>query len=217
MNLETTLVRDIAIERPGATAVFRRHKIDFCCNGASPLAEAAASRGVELGALVHELESLAPGSQDAPTEPAPLIEHILERYHEVHRQEFPEAIRMARRVEAVHREKDDCPHGLAAHLTYMIEDLESHQQKEELMLFPLMRAGGQRMVGLPIARMMAEHVAVGEQLVRLAELTTDFVPPAAACTTWRALYQICRKLDEDLREHMHLENNVLFPQFATSA
>jgi len=197
--------------------VFRRHKIDFCCNGAAPLAEAAARRGVELDALVAELERLSPSAQEVPTDPAPLIEHILDRYHEVHRQEFPEAIRMARRVEAVHREKAACPHGLAAHLAEMFEELESHQQKEELMLFPMMLAGGAGMIGLPIARMMAEHEVVGEQLERLAELTTDFTPPSGACTTWRALYQACQKLDEDLREHMHLENNVLFPQFAPRA
>lgn len=214
MSLETTLVRDIAIGRPGATAVFRRHKIDFCCNGAAPLADAAERRGVNLAALVQELENLAAAKGAAPTEPEALIDHILERYHEVHRREFPEAIRMAKRVEAVHREKPACPSGLADHLTLMFEELESHHQKEELMLFPMMRAGGVQMTGLPIQRMMIEHEIVGEQLEVLAELTTDFIPPSGACTTWRALYQACQKLDEDLREHMHLENNVLFPQFA---
>lgn len=213
MPLETTLVRDIAIERPGATAVFRRHKIDFCCNGGVPLAEAAARRGVELKAIAQELEALNPGAGEVANDPQPLIAHILERYHETHRREFPEAIRLARRVEAVHRDKPDCPHGLADHLSIMFDDLEGHHQKEERMLFPMMLAGGRGMIGLPIARMMAEHEDVGGQLEQLAQLTTDFVPPPGACTTWRALYQACRKLDEDLREHMHLENNVLFPQF----
>src|SRR5690606_5161162 len=214
MTLATTLVRDIAIERPGATAVFRRHKIDFCCNGGVPLAEAAARRGVELDALEDELVRLQPVQAAAPTDVDALIDHILERYHEVHRAEFPEAIRLARRVEAVHRDKPDCPHGLADHLTFMFGDLDGHQRKEEQVLFPMMRQGGSPMIGFPIARMMAEHEEVGEQLERLAELTTDFVPPPGACTTWRALYQACRKIDEDLREHMHLENNILFPQFA---
>lgn len=217
MTLGMSLVRDIAVERPGATAVFRRHKIDFCCNGGLPLAQAAAGRGVELGALERELEALAPAKIGLPQEPDPLIAHILERYHEVHREEFPEAIRLARRVEAVHRDKPDCPHGLADHLAGMFEDLESHQQKEERMLFPMMRLGGRKMVGLPIPRMMTEHEEQAVQLERLAELTTDFNPPAGACTTWRALYEACRKLDIDLREHMHIENNLLFPMFAPPA
>ncbi|ACG77610.1 regulator of cell morphogenesis and NO signaling [Phenylobacterium zucineum HLK1] len=214
MTLETTLVRDIAVTRPGATAVLRRHRIDFCCNGGLSLAEAAARRDVDLGAVARELEALTPEPRTTPEQPEALIEHILKRFHEVHRREFPEAIRMARRVEAVHRANTDCPHGLADHLAQMSEDLESHQQKEERMLFPMMLAGGRGMTGLPIRRMLVEHEEVGAQLERLAELTGEFEPPQGACTTWRALYQACRKLDEDLREHMHLENNVLFPQFA---
>ncbi|MFZ5730432.1 MAG: DUF542 domain-containing protein, partial [Pseudomonadota bacterium] len=111
-----TCVRDIAISRPGATAVFRRHKIDFCCNGAASLSQAAARRGLPVVQLQSELEALGPDKAGPPSDPSALIPHILTRYHEVHRAEFPEAIRLARRVEAVHRAKDDCPHGLADHL-----------------------------------------------------------------------------------------------------
>ena len=106
---------------------------------------------------------------DAQDQPQTLIDHILERYHEVHRREFPQAIALARRVEEVHRDRTDCPRGLANHLAAMFEDLESHQQKEERMLFPMMRMGGPRMVGLPIPRMMLEHEAQVVQLDRLAE------------------------------------------------
>ncbi|MFZ5730047.1 MAG: hemerythrin domain-containing protein, partial [Pseudomonadota bacterium] len=91
---------------------------------------------------------------------------------------------------------------------------EGHQQKEEAVLFPVMLRGGGPMIAFPIERMVAEHLDVGEQLEELARLTTDFAPPPGACTTWRALYEMCRKLDADLREHIHLENNMLFPQFA---
>lgn len=150
---------------------------------------------------------------DAQDQPQTLIDHILERYHEVHRREFPQAIALARRVEEVHRDRTDCPRGLADHLAAMFEELESHQQKEERMLFPMMRMGGPRMVGLPIPRMMLEHEAQVVQLDRLAELTGGFTPPDQACGTWQGLYQACRKLDDDLREHMRLENEVLFPMF----
>lgn len=212
-TLEARPVRDLAIALPGATAIFRRHKIDFCCHGGVPLQEAAQARGVDLSVLVAELEGLAVTELSPVLEPQPLIEHILERYHAVHRREFPEAIRMARRVEAVHREAEACPYGLADHLSLMADDLEDHQQKEEAVLFPAMLSGGGPMLRFPIARMMAEHVEVGAQLETLARLTTDFEPPEGACTTWRALYAACAKLDADLREHMHLENKVLFPMF----
>lgn len=207
-------VRDIAIGRPGATAVFRRHKIDYCCGGGVSLAAAAAKRGVEVEALVSALEALAPATDAVPTETGALIDHLLERYHEVHRRQFPEAIRLAARVEAVHRDNADCPAGLSQHLAFMFDDLETHHQKEEMMLFPMMRRGDVHAAG-PIACMEADHEDVIEQLQGLARLTNDFVPPAGACTTWRALYALCREIDADLRDHMHLENNLLFRRFGS--
>jgi regulator of cell morphogenesis and NO signaling len=213
MIAEHELVRDIAVRMPGATEIFRSHKIDFCFKGDVPLADAARSRGVDLAVLTNALAALSPSAESAPVATAELIDHIIERYHEVHAREFPEAIRLARRVEAVHRGHPNCPGGLADHLDEMWLDLRSHQDKEEAVLFPMMQTGGSAMIAYPIRQMMIEHEEVGRQLVDLATLTTDFVPPSGACTTWRALYQACQKLDADLREHMHLENNVLFASF----
>lgn len=213
MVTEQELVRDIAVRIPGATEVFRRHKIDFCCNGGVSLADAAARRGVDLGPLKDKLDHLSAGEAPAPVDTDELIDHILERYHEVHARELPEAVRLAKRVEAVHAGHAAAPVGLSDLLEQIWLELMAHQQKEEAILFPMMRAGGAPMIRGPIARMMAEHEEVGEQLAELAAITTDFSPPQGACTTWRALYQLCQKLDEDLREHMHLENNILFPRF----
>ena len=91
MFTQDQLVRDIAVQLPGATAVFRRHKIDFCCKGGVPLAEAAQGRGVDLAALLDALNGLQPAAREAPDTTTELIPYILARYHEVHRQEFPEA------------------------------------------------------------------------------------------------------------------------------
>jgi len=213
MISQDATIRDIAVQRPGATAVFRRHKIDFCSDGDASLSQAALQRGLSVCELQAELNDLAVGPRDLPTDPASLISHIISRYHEVHMAELPEALRLARRVEAVHRVKADCPHGLADHLALIFDELQGHQHKEEAVLFPMMRQGGGPMIRFPIERMLAEHVDVVEQLDELARLTTDFTPPQGACTTWRALYEMCRKLDEDLRDHMHIENDILFPQF----
>ena len=208
-----TLVKDIAVAVPGATAVFRRYKIDFCCKGGVPLSEAATARGVDLALVLGDLAALNGDETEAPDATEALIPYIVERYHEVHRAEFPEAIRMARRVEAVHRDSPDCPHGLGDLLAIMAHELDEHQVIEEQMLFPAM-LGGHYDLTHPVARMMSDHEDLGEQLETLARMTTDFVPPHGACTTWRALYAACQKLDTDLRVHMHLENNILFPRFA---
>lgn len=142
-----------------------------------------------------------------------LIELIQARYHDTHRREFPEAIRLARKVEAVHAGQPDCPRGLADLLAMMLDDLESHQRREEQVLFPMLAAGGGPMARFPIARMMAEHVDVDGQLASLRSITHDFAVPEEACGTWRELMRLCRKLDADLREHMRLENEELFAAF----
>ena len=148
-----------------------------------------------------------------PPELAELITHVVTRYHETHRREFPEAITLARKVEAVHAGEPECPRGLADHLADMLDDLESHQQREEQVLFPMLLAGGSPMARFPIARMIAEHRDVDEQLVRLRTLTHDFSAPPQACGAWRTLASLCRKLDEDLREHMRLEEQEVFAPF----
>jgi len=148
-----------------------------------------------------------------PQEPLPLIDHILVRYHETHRRELPELILLARKVEQRHAQHPEVPAGLAAMLEDVAEALEEHMQKEERILFPMLRGGGGPMVGGPIAVMEHEHVEHGERLRQLEALTRRFTPPAEACTSWQVLYSGLRKLVDDVMEHIHLENNVLFPQF----
>lgn len=206
----------IAVQLPGATAVFRRLKLDFCCGGQVSLRQAAADRGIDLNALLAELSALQrPSALPGASEPKALIDHILTRYHEVHRVQLPELIRMARRVEAVHREHPLVPTGLSEFLETMHEELLSHMQKEEAVLFPVLKAGGNPFVSQPIGMMRAEHVDHGLALEKLAQLTNDATPPADACNTWRALYAGIAQLNDDLINHIHLENNILFPQFET--
>ena len=215
--LKARQLGQIAVEMLGATAVFRRLKLDFCCGGNVPLAAACEAKDLDADAVSAELLTLdrrpaAPAADD----PAVLIDHILTRYHEVHRQQLPELIRMARRVEAVHRGNPDCPAGLALLLETMEAELLDHMAKEEAILFPILRRGGSPFAGGPIAVMRMEHSSHGEQLARLLKMTNDTTPPAGACNTWRALYAGIEQLVNDLMEHIHLENNRLFVQFEPS-
>ncbi len=207
-------VADIAATLPGATQVFRQHKIDFCCGGQVPLATAAADRNVPLAAIEAELAQLEAGPLDYPQETNALIDHILARFHETHRRELPELIRLAARVEARHAQNPQVPEGLHAALVDLSEALEEHMQKEEFRLFPMMQTGGHPMIHAPIEVMRHEHDEHGERLLQLERLAHHCEPPAEACGSWRALYVGVRKLVDDVREHVHLENNVLFPRFA---
>lgn len=222
MDLMDQSLGQLARRIPGATRVLDAHHFDFCCAGNRTLRAAASAAGIDAGPIAAELLALeqravnTPRPWDSATD-TELVDHILERYHAVHREQLPELIRLARRVEQVHGDREDCPQGLASHLETMAQDLESHMRKEEQILFPMIVRGHGRMAGMPIGVMRAEHNEHGAELRRLEELTDDITPPRGACTTWRALYMGLRTFREDLMTHIHLENNVLFERFAPAA
>jgi regulator of cell morphogenesis and NO signaling len=204
---------DIAASLPGSTAIFRRHKLDFCCGGSESLEQAARKKGLDPARIEAELAGLSPQPNAIPDSVEDLIGHILQRYHQVHRRELPELRDLAIRVEQVHADHPAVPKGLSNHLARMQAALESHMQKEEQVLFPLMLAGGNPMIVHPIDMMRHEHDEHGEELRTLAALTHDMALPDGACNSWRALYAGVAKLAEDLTEHIHIENNILFPRF----
>ncbi|MEZ5937388.1 MAG: iron-sulfur cluster repair protein YtfE [Hyphomonadaceae bacterium] len=215
-DLASMRLGEIAVQLPGATAVFRRSGLDFCCGGDQRLNDAAAQHGVVLDEIVKELRALDQSApQEFPEEPGQLIDHILARYHETHRRELPELIRLAEKVERVHAAHPDVPRGLAEALRAMVQELETHMMKEEAVLFPMMRLGPHPGIAHPIARMRLEHDDHGERLRAVERLYRNGAVPDDACGSWRALAAGVRKLADDLMQHIHLENNVLFPQFAT--
>ena len=209
-------VGEIAANLPGATAVFRRFGMDFCCKGNVALADSARERGVALADIERALAALdnaAPSA--APQESPALVDHIISRYHDTHRRELPELIQLARKVEKVHAKRSDVPLGLADLLERMSIELQQHMAKEELILFPAMKQSVAAGLDMPIARMRHEHDDHGAHLRELDRLTNGITVPADGCRTWQALYAGLTKLVDDLMEHIHLENNVLFPRFST--
>lgn len=212
-SLRNRTVGEIATTLPGATALFRRFKLDFCCGGDAMLADAVGKRGLDIGLVVKALVALDPRkSAPAPKATGALIDHILGRYHEAHRRELPELVRLARKVEVVHAGHPEAPHGLAGALETIQIELEKHMERQEAELFPLMRQRDNG-VELPIAKMRHDHDQHGELLRRLEALACGFALPEGACRSWQALYVGTDKLVDDVMEHIHLENNVLFPRF----
>jgi len=208
----------VAAEHPLATRVFARHGIDFCCGGGRPLSEACEAHGVALEPLLaeigREIES-APQSEvrwdDAPF--ADLIDHILQTFHAPLREELPRLEQMARKVNTVHGEKD--PQRLAAVLDTIVAlraELEQHLLKEEQILFPMILQGQGAMAMGPVSVMEAEHEDAGRALRRLRDLTDGYQPPEGACNTWRALWAGFADLEAQTHQHIHLENNILFPR-----
>lgn len=208
-------VGEIAANVAGATEIFRRYGIDFCCHGDVTLEVAAEAKRLDgelIGRELAALEAKAPLAA-LPESTDDLIDHILTRYHEIHRREMPELIRLSRKVEDVHAGKPGVPSGLADLLQEALGELEVHMRKEELILFPAMRQHSNGLLTGPITQMRHDHVDHGEMLERMIELTENFTVPEGGCGTWRALYVGAEKLRNDLIDHIHLENNILFPRF----
>lgn len=195
----------------GATGVFHQYKLDFCCGGSRTLAEVAAERGLDVTAILNQLQALQQqiGGKDwRSAKPAELVQHILQRFHAKHREQLPELMRLARRVETVHADHPQCPTGLAEHLSHMLQELESHMLKEEQILFPML-CNGFYPAG-PIHVMQHEHLQHGDALGDMVKLAHDLVLPDGACNTWTALYLGLTELKVDLMEHILLENEILF-------
>lgn len=214
MTITSLPLGQIARDYPGATGILHRLKLDFCCGGATTLAEAAQAKGLsasEIASAIQALGELRNGQTNvSELSTEALIEHILNRYHDTHREELPELIRLAKRVERVHGSHPQCPAGLASLLSEMLNELENHMSKEEQILFPMIARGINGMAAAPVSVMRQEHDSHGAFLERLNRTTNDMVLPEGACNTWKALYLGLEAFRDDLIEHIHLENNVLF-------
>ncbi len=212
----TTTLADLATAHPAASRVFHRYGLDFCCGGRRPLAAVCQERGLDESAVVAEIEhesAAEAGATRWDVAPIPdLVAFIVTRYHNRLRDELPQLIALAQKVEQVHADKATCPRGLADHLAAVHENVLMHLAKEEKVLFPLILDGMGAMAAGPIRVMEQEHDDHREGLIQTRALTDNLVPPAEACTTWRALYLRLDALEADLMEHIHLENNVLFPR-----
>jgi regulator of cell morphogenesis and NO signaling len=216
MNPATTTLAELALSRPGATRVLQSRGLDYCCGGRRSIAEACAEKGIDPAEIVSEIEEEASAdAYSARWTTAPLgalIEFIEGTYHRKLRLELPDPIGMAAKVEETHAEKPDCPRGLADHLRAAQGAVLSHLEKEEKILFPMIRSGRGAAASAPIRVMEMEHDDHGETLAQTQRLTGNLTVPPEACTTWRALYLRLRELESDLMDHIHLENNVLFPR-----
>ncbi len=225
---EDTNVSAIVAENPRAAAVFERYGIDFCCGGNRPLGTVSRERGVALADL---LDALASGDADA-VGPVPrfttwslglLVDYIVENHHAWVRQATPILLEHTRKIAKVHGTRHPELVEIAVQFQTLAEDLDLHMMKEEQVLFPYLKelaaasesgapAGSPQSAGGPIAVMMQEHEQAGGEMAGIRALAHDFTVPEDACATYRACFQELKDFEHDLHEHVHLENNVLFPR-----
>ena len=219
-----TQVKDLVIERPGRARVFEKLGIDYCCGGKRPLAEVCEEKGLDAAAVTAALVEVdaAPVHGD-PSEMTltALADHIEAVHHAWLREEMPRLRHLTQKVANRHGERLPWVIELAAIYAGLEEELTEHMMKEEMILFPLIRAleAGQEIQGIgcghlegPVSVMEAEHAAAGEALARMRELTSDYVAPEDACTSFRVMLDGLHGFEKDMHQHIHKENNILFPR-----
>ena len=214
-------ITDIVSERPARSRVFEQVGIKYCCAGSKTLGEACDEKGLdvaEVSALIAAADAGSVG--DAPVwEDAPvgdLVNHIIETHHVYLKRELPRLETMAEKVAKVHGKGNAKLVVLFQVFRVFAADLHMHMAKEEGVLFPAILGGGMAHCGgslaNPIRVMESEHADADRALAHMRSITDEYTAPEWACNTYRALFDGLRELDADLHEHIHKENDILFPR-----
>lgn len=224
-------VRDLAVENPAATRVFERFGIDYCCGGNQPLEQACQRAGVSLDDVIDSLEMeeetarTAKQVHDWQSEPlSELIAHIKNTHHKYTREEIVRLTALLQKVCSVHGKNHPELSDIQSTFRGLAQELSTHMMKEEMVLFPYIsrmeEAVAQRepllpapfgTVANPVAMMEHEHDSAGNALRNIRQASHDFQAPADACVSYQTLYKALLVFEADLHQHIHLENNILFP------
>jgi regulator of cell morphogenesis and NO signaling len=226
--LDNRTVRDLASATPGAARVFEKFGIDYCCGGERSLAQACSAAKVNLQEVAEAFEKLQTQSGERDWQQATLAElakHIVAKHHQYVRQEIQRLVPLCAKVAGVHGNNHPELEKIQSSFHALAEELTAHLMKEERMLFPyieqleLAENSGSRpgtpMFGTvknPVRMMMMEHDAAGELLRKMREVSMNYTLPADACMSFQMLYRALEEFEADLHQHIHLENNILFPR-----
>jgi regulator of cell morphogenesis and NO signaling len=227
-RLTTATIGEIVATDFRAAGVFERFGIDFCCGGRRLLADACRSAEADPSAVIGALDALT-GSHDAAADATQwsvgrLIDYIVSVHHAYIRAAAPAITQHLAKIEEVHGERHPELARVRRYFDGIDADLRQHMVKEEQVLFPYVRELAERdetcgrvlspfgTVGNPIDMMEREHREVADALRLIRELTHGFTAPADGCTTYQVAMAELARFERDLHQHVHLENNVLFPR-----
>jgi len=233
MSVSTTrTVRELALEIPEATRIFEKLGIDYCCGGDKSLEEACAASHLSVEEVLDSLElaeqtaRVKQKDRNWQAEPlAELVAHINGTHHKYTREEIARLGPLFDKVLSVHGKNHPELQHLRATFRGLAQELTMHMMKEEAVLFPYIvrmeEAVIQRepvlpppfgTVQNPVAMMMHEHDSAGEALRSMRQASTGYTPPGDACISYQTLYKALADFEKDLHQHIHLENNILFPR-----
>jgi len=233
MSIDTQkTVAEIALERPQAAAIFEKLGIDYCCGGRKPLAAACEVAGIDVSRVAELLEKTAgtdqPGGEVEhwnDQSVASLATYIVQKHHAYCREESFRLEPLLVKVISKHGERHPELDRVQELFTSLGNELRMHMMKEEQMLFPYIISLEEAVthkslpprapfgtIQNPIRMMLQEHDDAGHLVKGIRELTRNFATPEGACNSFMALYQGLEAFEADLHQHIHLENNLLFPR-----
>jgi regulator of cell morphogenesis and NO signaling len=215
-----TTVGDLVRAMPARARIFEKLGIDYCCGGKKPLAEVCQAKGLDPATVVALLAALGDTPSAISVNPdtmslTALCDHIEQVHHAYLREELPRLDFMTRKVAAVHGDHE--PRLLEVRRVFETfqAQMMTHTQEEDAVVFPAIRnleSGHETRLEAAFSKLESEHEEAGAGLARFKELTDDYTPPEWACNTFRALYDGLAQLEKHTHQHVHQENNILFPR-----
>ena len=233
MSVVTTkTVRELALENPAATRVLEKLGIDYCCGGNKTLEQACAAAQLPIDEVLDSLEIAEQARRttekvsDWQKESlAELVEHIKKTHHQYTRDEIARLGPLFQKVCSVHGKNHPELLHIRASFQGLSQELTMHMMKEEMVLFPYMVRMEEAVlqnepvlpppfgsVQNPVSMMEHEHESAGNALRAMRQASGGYKPPADACVSYQTLYQALAEFEADLHQHIHLENNILFPR-----
>lgn len=227
-----TKTKDIALSSPQARQVLEEAGVDYCCGGGKSLHDACLTAGVSaeeiLGRLRENSKNVNPEAANWVTAPlGDLTRHIRDEHHRYVRAAISRIEPLLNKVNGKHGPAHPELATIQALFGQVGREMLMHMQKEEYVLFPYIEAMERaangngslekpffQTVRNPIQTMMKEHDAAGDLVRQIHEASAGYTPPAGACTSFKALYGELKEFEADLHQHVHLENNILFPRAA---
>jgi len=211
-----------------AASVFEKYNLDFCCNGKRSLQQACDEIQLPVDRIAGELSSVT-SSCKTPVEfdkmsLTQLADYIVFTHHSYVKNEMPLVFGYLQKVASKHGDRHPEMRDVFEVFSAVKEEMEKHMQKEEFILFPRIKSLETEMAGksglnnkmaylqLPIHLMEEEHEHAGRLLEEIRQLTDNYAPPEDACTTYRLSLAALQAFELDLHQHVHLENNILFPK-----
>jgi len=230
--IATKTVGELASENPAATRVFEKLGIDYCCGGGDTLEQACRAARLPLEQVTDSIETAAEAERATAQDPdwkterlAGLIAHIRNTHHQYTRAALARLAPLFDKVCAVHGKNHPELPRMRATFGGLAQELAAHLMKEETVLFPDIARMEEAVlekstappapfgsVRNPVAMMLHEHDSAGQALREMRAAGNGYIAPPDACASFRALYQALSELETDLHQHIHLENNILFPR-----